>query len=88
VLKTDNTVNKAVQVLIVGFFGQIVEKQRGTALLREEVLEADNLPSVAQRVLREQADFGRLSKTTRDGATRFTSSKVIFVVSPSSRSDA
>ena len=49
----------AVHGLVGGFGGQIVEQQNRGAVLREIMLDRQDLPPVAQRALRQQADFGQ-----------------------------
>jgi hypothetical protein len=81
----DHPMDEAMQVQIVGLISEIVQEQHRATLLGKKVLERDHLAAIAQRILRQQANF---RQTIELGATRRTSSNVILVVSPSSRSDA
>src|SRR3954453_13273624 len=57
-LEMDDGVTETVQVQVVLVCGQVVEQEYGRVVKQEEVLEGEHLAAVAQRPLREQADFG------------------------------
>src|ERR1700733_10175997 len=48
-----------VRGLLRRFSRSIVEQQDGSAMPREIMLEREDLPSIAQRTLGQQADFGQ-----------------------------
>ena len=56
-LEPDDAMRDAVDGLVVLLGGQIVEHQHGRILPREIMLQRQDLPPVAQRALREQANF-------------------------------
>jgi len=55
----DHAVSDAVNRAVGALRGQIVEHDDGRVVLREIMLERQNLPAVAKRALRQQANFGQ-----------------------------
>jgi hypothetical protein len=58
-LHPQHAVADAVKIEVVRFRGEVVEQQDGRILQQEEVLEGKDLPPVAQRALRQEADLGQ-----------------------------
>src|SRR5262249_30264946 len=57
-LEPEHALRHAVHRLVVHLGGEVVEEQHGRPPPREEVLERQDLTPIAQRALRQQADFG------------------------------
>src|ERR1044071_6378855 len=58
-LEPDDSMGDRMHGLVGQIRREVVEKQHGRALLREIVLEAEDLASISQRALREQPDLGQ-----------------------------
>jgi hypothetical protein len=56
-LKADDAVGNAVHRLVERVGGQVVEHHDGRVMLRKIMLERQDLPPIAQRALRQKADF-------------------------------
>ena len=76
-LEPHHTMGEAVQTEVIHGFGQIIEEQDRAAVLGEEMFEREHLTAKSERALGQQPDLLRLSNTTREGATRSTSSLTI-----------
>ena len=59
VLQADHPVGQAVQADVPGLAGLVVEEQDGALLPAEVLLEGQDLPAVAERVLRQQPQLGK-----------------------------
>jgi hypothetical protein len=57
-LQEDDAVGDRMELEVVGVRGQIVQHHGGAAAAREEVLQGKNLPAVAERALRQEAQLG------------------------------
>ena len=57
VREADDTVGDAVELRVALVGGLVVEQQHGALALREEVLQRQDLPAVAQRLVGEQPHF-------------------------------
>ena len=86
-LQPDDAVRDAVHGLVVGFGRQVIEHQDGRSASREIMLQRQDLAAVAQRSLRQQANFRKAVEHDAVGLTGSKASKMRFVVSPSSRSE-
>ena len=58
-LERDDAVREAPQLKIAVFRRAVVEQQHGAVAPGEELLQAENLPAVAQRLARQQAHLGQ-----------------------------
>ena len=55
--QADHAVGDAVHGLVEGFGGQVVQQQHRGVIAHEVMLDRQDLPAIAQRALREQADL-------------------------------
>ena len=58
-IEMDHAVRDAVHGAVVGLGGQVVEHEHGGIVLREIMLQREDLPPIAQRALRQQPDLGQ-----------------------------
>lgn len=86
-LQPDDSVGDAVDRLVRRVRRKVVEHQDRSGVPREEVLESQDLTAVPERPWASSRISERLSSTILDGLMRSTASKIIRVVSPSSRSE-